>query len=167
MTPFRNRGFTLLEVLIAVLVFSLGLLGLASLMVMSVKTNHSAYLRTQASFLAQSMADRMRANSQAIWATTYNGAYPAGGINPCGGGIACSSANVAARDKFYWSQQLTDLLPNAAATIACVPTAGIVTPNLVANPPYNGLCSMQISWNESSLSHAAAVTQTFAWVFQP
>ncbi len=47
----RHRGFTLLEVLIALLVFSLGLLGMAGLLIVSVKTNHSAYLRTQASFL--------------------------------------------------------------------------------------------------------------------
>ena len=52
MQPVARRGFTLLEVLIALLVFSLGLLGLAGLMVVSVKTNQSAYLRTQASFLA-------------------------------------------------------------------------------------------------------------------
>ncbi len=55
----------MLEVLIALLVFSLGLLGMAGLLIVSVKTNHSAYLRTQASFLAQSMADRMRANMPA------------------------------------------------------------------------------------------------------
>ena len=48
----RPRGFTILEVLIALLVFSLGLLGMAGLLVISVKTNHSAYLRTQASFMA-------------------------------------------------------------------------------------------------------------------
>ncbi len=58
----RNKGFTLLEVLIAVLIFSLGMLGSAGLMVLSVRTNHSAYLRTQASFLADSMVDRMRSN---------------------------------------------------------------------------------------------------------
>ena len=43
-----SGGFTLLEVLVAVLIFSLGLVGLAGLMVISVKTNQSAYLRTQA-----------------------------------------------------------------------------------------------------------------------
>ena len=63
----RHRGFTLLEVLIALLVFSLGLLGMAGLLIVSVKTNHSAYLRTQASFLAQSMADRMRSNMPHVW----------------------------------------------------------------------------------------------------
>lgn len=167
----KSRGFTLLEVLIALLVFSLGLLGLAGLMIMSVKTNHSAYLRTQATFLAESMADRMRADPLAIWASSYNGSYPvASRIDPCSGGVACDFVNVANRDKAIWSQQLFDSLPNAAATITCTPSAGIVTPSASANPPYNGLCTMVITWNESSTQAAVSTgmqTQRFAWVFQP
>lgn len=164
----KSRGFTLLEVLIALLVFSLGLLGLAGLMIMSVKTNHSAYLRTQATFLAESMADRMRADPMAIWASSYNGNYPSSTADPCMNGAACTSANVAIRDKAIWSQQLTDSLPNAAATITCTPSAGIVTPSASANPPYNGLCAMRITWNESSTQVGVnSAAQTFAWVFQP
>lgn len=167
----RPRGFTLLEVLIAVLVFSIGLLGLAGLMVMSVKTNHSAYLRTQATFLAQSMADRMRANSMAIWTDDYDSAaYPLTGTDPCPIGTACGYVNIATHDKLAFSAQLTDLLPKSSAVIACTPTAGIVTPNLASDPPYNGLCSIQINWNESSVVVKPGTgmdTQTFAWVFQP
>jgi len=165
-----SRGFTLLEVLIALVVFSLGMLGLAALMVMSVRTNHSAFLRTQASFLGQGMADRMRANPMAIWANTYNATYPATGTIPtCAAG--CDTAALASRDKLLWSQQLTDQLgPSATATILCTPTAGIVTPNPAANPPYNGLCSMRIQWSEAAAVQGPSAnpqTQTFAWVFQP
>ena len=171
----RPRGFTLLEVLIAVLVFSIGLLGLAGLMVMSVKTNHSAYLRTQATFLAQSMADRMRANSMAIWTGDYDSAaYPLTlGTDACPIGTACGYVNIASHDKRAFSDQLTDLLPKSSAVIACTPTPGIVTPNLASDPPYNGLCSIQIKWNESSVAVDRTApgtgmdTQTFAWVFQP
>jgi len=166
----RQRGFTLLEVLIAIVVFSIGLLGLAGLMVMSVKTNHSSYLRTQATFVAQSMADRMRGNTMGIWTGAYDSAaYPLTGTDPCGIGTACSYANIATHDALAFSKQLTDLLPNSSATILCTPTAGIVTPNLAADPPYNGLCSIQVSWNEASVvkTGTGMNTQTFAWVFQP
>mgnify|MGYP001795890124 CR=1 FL=1 len=164
----RNRGFTLLEVLIAVLVFSLGMLGLAGMLVVSVKTNHSAYLRTQASFLAQSMADRMRANPKAVWTNSYNATYPAAGSDPCIGGAPCSSNNIAIRDRFYWGQQLGNFLPNPVAIIACVPAAGVATPNPAANPPYNGLCNMRITWGESSLVKGQQATpQTFVGDFQP
>ena len=71
----HTNGFTLLEVLIALLIFSLGLMGLAGLLVVSVQTNHSAYLRTQASFLAQTMADRMRANILGVWNSNYAGTF--------------------------------------------------------------------------------------------
>ncbi len=163
------RGFSLLEVLIALVIFSLGLLGMTALMAMSVKVNHSAYLRSQAVFLAQSMADRMRANSRAVWLDSYNSeSYPISGTAPCAAGAACNSASVATRDKIVWSQQLSDQLPNGKAEISCAVTTDAVVPNPAANPPYNGLCNMQINWTQSSLVREAdADTETFAWVFQP
>lgn len=169
----RHRGFTLLEVLIALLVFSLGLLGMAGLLIISVKTNHSAYLRTQASFLAQSMADRMRSNMPQVWVSAYDTSYPSGDTDPCPGGGACSRVNIATRDKAVWSTQLTDQLPNAAATIACVPTAGVAVSaqDQQNGAPYAGLCGITITWNESNLDrdpgNAGPQTQTFSWVFQP
>lgn len=56
------RGFTLLEVLIAMLVLSFGLLGLAALQAYSVKANQSANFRSQATALANMMLDNIRAN---------------------------------------------------------------------------------------------------------
>jgi type IV pilus assembly protein PilV len=168
-----HRGFTLLEVLIALLVFSLGLLGMAGLLIVSVKTNHSAYLRTQASFLAQSMADRMRTNMPRIWTNDYNATYPTGDTDPCGSGATCTRANIAIRDKALWSTQLTDQLPNASAVIACVPNAAVnMTPQEAQNgAPYSGLCDFTITWSESNLDRNAGdlapATQTFAWRFQP
>lgn len=167
------RGFTLLEVLIALLIFSLGLLGMAGLLVVSVRTNQSAYLRTQASFLAQSMADRMRANEPQVWAQAYDTDYPSGDTDPCASGVSCTRVNIATRDKALWSTQLTDLLPNSSATIACTPTAGVTvtTQDQENGAPYAGLCSMTINWSESNLDRSstdtAPVTQTFSWVFQP
>ena len=78
-----NRGVTLLEVMVSVLVFSVGLLGMAGLMLVSQRTNHSAFLRTQAGFLAQGMIDRMRANPGGVWAGSYqSAAYPETGTMP-------------------------------------------------------------------------------------
>lgn len=162
-----NRGFTLLEVLIALLIFSLGLLGMAGLMVVSVKANQSAYLRTQATFLAQSMADRMRANLGEIG--TYATSYPGSTTDPCAGGVACSPANVAAHDIAIWSTQLTDSLPNSSAAITCA-GGPLGTGTQVGAAPYNGLCTFTIQWSEASLDRTATGDpdlQTFAWVFQP
>jgi type IV pilus assembly protein PilV len=59
---FGQRGFNLVEVLIAVLVLSAGMLGLAGLQVAGMKSGYSAYLRSQAAFAAYDLLERMRAN---------------------------------------------------------------------------------------------------------
>ena len=60
--PQRSRGFTMLETLIAILIVSFGLLGIAGIYVTGVQNNKSANLRTLATQQAYDMADRMRAN---------------------------------------------------------------------------------------------------------
>ncbi|MEE9358334.1 MAG: type IV pilus modification protein PilV, partial [Sedimenticolaceae bacterium] len=58
----KGRGFSLLEVLISIVVLSVGLLGIAGLQLMSLKMNDSAYCRSQAVVLAEDMLERMRSN---------------------------------------------------------------------------------------------------------
>jgi len=65
-------GFTLLEVLIALLVLSIGLLGIGKLMMLSARANDSAYMRSQATALAYTMLDAMRANRQAAIVQGYD-----------------------------------------------------------------------------------------------
>lgn len=168
----RSTGFSLIEVMIALLVFSLGLLGMAGLLVMSVKTNHSAYLRTQASFIAQSMADRMRGNSRAIWSGAYAKTWPLGGAsggNACTAASPCDFAALADRDNRAFDSDLSNSLPNADAVIRCVRGSGANPPDTAGRPPYDGLCTIVINWSEAGLVRETAnpVKQTFAWKFQP
>jgi len=175
----KSSGFTLLEVLIALLVFSLGLLGMAGLLIVAVKTNHSAYLRTQASFLAQSMGDRMRGNTPQVWVGAYDGTYTGttGDTDPCPSGTACTRDNIATRDKAQFETQLGDQLPNASAQIDCAPDGSVaVSPSEQAGgAPYTGICHIVISWSEASLDRAqdgtpgtnSPQTETFAWTFAP
>ncbi|TXH94678.1 MAG: type IV pilus modification protein PilV [Rheinheimera sp.] len=67
-TLHRQRGISLLETLIAVLVLAIGLLGVAGLQTTNLKNSHSAHQRTMAVMLTSSMAERIRANT-AIAAT--------------------------------------------------------------------------------------------------
>ena len=168
-----NRGVTLLEVMVAVLVFSVGLLGMAGLMLVSQRTNHSAFLRTQAGFLAQGMIDRMRANPGGVWGGEYDSTgYPESGSLPaCTLGSGCDKSNIAKRDRIAWSNAMTDLLPGPKASITCTRSAlGIAVPAELMNSgtTYDGTCTMVMTWKESNLNKGSdAADQTFAWVFQP
>ena len=106
-TRLPTNGFTMVELLIAVLVLSIGLLGLAGLQAAGLRNNQSAYLRSQATILGYDIADRMRAN-RAVAAT---GAYDIA----LGGGSAGGS--VSADDLMEWKDGLETLLPSGDGSV--------------------------------------------------
>jgi type IV pilus assembly protein PilV len=167
--PLYQRGVTLIEVLVAMLVFSLGLIGAADLMVMAARSNQAAYLRTQVTFLAQGMAERMRANLIGVWSGDYNGTYPDASAQDCAAG--CTPRQLALRDRQRWSSQLrTFLPPGAKASIQCdrggVPDAP-TSEQILLRPPFGGNCAMAVAWVERRSSDSEAGSHTFAWRFQP
>jgi type IV pilus assembly protein PilV len=166
----RQQGFSMLEVLIAVLVFSLGMVGLAGLLIFAIQSNHVAYLRTQATFLAHNMANRMGANPAGLWAGKYNVSVAAPGtaVPSCAAG--CSPADLAAHDVAAWSQQVNTFLPKASGSISCSTSALSVTPagtQVDMRPPYGGTCTMTLRWNEAKSATGAQQQHIFQWVFQP
>ena len=108
MNAIKNQiGTTLIEVLIAAVVVSVGLVGLAALQTLSVKNNHSAYLRTQATFIVYDMVDRMRTNIATAQAGSYVtalGAAPSGTTN-CNIS-ACTASDLATFDINEWKCSL-------------------------------------------------------------
>ena len=113
----QNAGFTLLEVLIALLILSVGLLGLASLQTRGLATGHNAYLRGQAVLLTQDMAERIRANS-ATSGNEYVVSYDktSNGSDTC---IitSCNSGEMATFDIDQWLKSLQDTLPDGEGLI--------------------------------------------------
>jgi len=106
-----HSGFTLLEVLIALLIFSIGLLGLAGLESQSLRFNHSAYLRTQASYMAYDILDRMRANRATALNNQYNAGLSTTGTNyNCDqAATTCTTSEMALHDIYEWKQLLSQL----------------------------------------------------------
>ncbi len=111
----NQRGFTLLEILIAVVVLSVGLLGLAALQNTGTRVNHSAQLRTMATQLAHDMFDRLRANQAGVKGGWYHLPTPAD--NGCYAGEACTPAQLAAEDVLQWRQALADALPDGEGVV--------------------------------------------------
>jgi len=113
----KQAGFTLVEVLIAVLVLSVGLLGLAALQTIGTRVNHSAHLRSVATQLGYDMFDRMRANQDGFQKGFYN--LPSASSSGCFSGTACTSEQVAKEDVFEWNAYLDDQLPEGEGVV-CV-----------------------------------------------
>lgn len=111
----RARGFTLLEILVALVVLSIGLIGLAGMQSTSLRFNTDAYMRSQATALAYEMADRVRANAQALAddATAYDKGWGAEGTAnaDCRDETGCTPAAMAADDLFVWNERVSDILP--------------------------------------------------------
>jgi type IV pilus assembly protein PilV len=124
----RNNGFTLIEVLIALLVLSFGLLGLAMLQATGLRFNNDSYMRTQATILAYDLIDRIRANKAASDAgyycitttgSTCTTTAAASTAQTCGDstGGCSSSRTLAEYDLSYWYDLQTKFLaPGASAS---------------------------------------------------
>ena len=121
----RNRGFTLLEVLVALLVLSIGLLGLAALTTLGLRYNNSAYARSQATLLAYDIVDRMRANSDAAQTTTsYVIDFGEGVANQNCEASACAPAQMAVYDLGKWKTILAQTLPKGDGSVSLQDLAG-------------------------------------------
>jgi type IV pilus assembly protein PilV len=106
-----QRGFGLVESLVALVVVSVGMIGIAVLYGQGLSASRTALNRTQAVNLAADMADRIRANRRG--GASYEGA---GGDNDCDADD-CTTAELAAHDVWEWEAQVEALLPGGAGTV--------------------------------------------------
>ena len=125
----RVRGFTLVEVLVAVLVLALGVIGGAAMQLAALRTRHQSALLSGAALLASSLAERMRMNAEQMQqddaANPYLGVdyeavadtHPAAAGFTCFAPALCSSAQLAGFDMAEIKQQLRATLPGARLVI--------------------------------------------------
>ena len=120
LTKASTKGFSLIEVLIAIVILAVGLLGIAGLQVIGLQSNHSSYMRSQASLQIAAIFDRMRANrTQAL-----NDAYDVSlGTTPSG-------TSLADQDLAAWKNELAVLFPSGDGSVAC---------NM-------GMCTVTVQW---------------------
>ncbi|WP_313348741.1 type IV pilus modification protein PilV [Stenotrophomonas sp.] len=135
----RQQGFSLLEVLIAVVVLAFGLLGFALLQTMNVRYVQSANYRTQATNLAYDLSEQMRSNRfQSAWysnATFASGTKTATGVCTRPTAIVTLDQNIA-----RWQCQVVKALgDNASATVTVV----------------DGVANITISWADERWSRTA------------
>jgi type IV pilus assembly protein PilV len=109
----RHRGFTLVEVLVALVVMSVGMLGIAALYLEGLRAGRTAIYRTTAINLTADMADRIRANRNA--GAAYAGTGPGADGGCVNGPVDCTAEQLAADDWLDWSTALSNQLPDGSS----------------------------------------------------
>jgi type IV pilus assembly protein PilV len=146
-----SAAFTLVEVMVALIVLSIGLLGIASMQAMALSSTSNARMRSLAAIEAASFASMMHTN-RAYWATSApasftvvdgvisNSTLKQSGVDCTSTTTTCTPAKLAAYDTQRWATALGTVLPHPSATITCP----------VATVPMN--CTIYITWAESAVS---------------
>lgn len=128
MKPRRQRGISIVESLVALVVIAVGMLGIAGLYLSSLQSSRSAKLRAQAVQLAGSIADRIRANRDGAtaYATSGYGTGPA--AQDCDT-ERCTPAELAQDDLAHWIEDIRATLPGAARVSGVVQVTDRARPN--------------------------------------
>ena len=136
-----QKGFTLLEVLISMIVLAIGLLGMAGMQITSLRNNGSAYNKGQATQLAYDMVDRMRANKGAE--KTYATIEPTSATEQLSCkqvADPCSNVQMATNDLYQWNNLVVKVLPSGQGTITYV--APVFTVSVSWDDDRNGAVSV-------------------------
>jgi type IV pilus assembly protein PilV len=124
----RQSGFTMVEVLVALVVLAIGLLGIAALYLNSLQSGRTAIYRTEAINLAADLADRIRMNrtAQAAYGTLYADVEtPVAACATTGG---CTDAELASTDLANWKNDIAQRLPGGQGQVTVTAPVGVDEP---------------------------------------
>ena len=168
-----SRGFTMLEVLIAIVVIAFGLLGVAGLQVVALKNNQSASHRLVATTLANDMIDRVKTNAQGLISGDYDKPDPnayATQVAACLSSSGCSPQELAQNDRAEWAALVAAALPGGRA-IVCLdstPDDGVSAAAPACDGAGTTLYAVKIWWNDERNQAAdPARPLRFSWTFNP
>lgn len=165
----RQSGFTLVEVLVAALLLSIGLVGLAGLQAAALANNQSSFMRSQVTALAYDLADRMRANVVGANANGYDPSAFAV-VPTCKSNAGCTPAQLAQNDIAEWNTAIGTYLPMGQGWV-CIDS----TPNdgtTAANPQCDGTgtqFTVKIWWDDNrdgAINVTAANTERLTITYQ-
>ena len=162
----RHSGFSLLEVMVALIVMSVGLLGIAKMQALALASTATARTRSLAALEAASLASTMRAD-RAYWAAVTadpNVAITGTAVTAADATLlatspacdsvpnVCPASRIAARDLQEWATDLSQQIAGETAFINCTPSKTAPT-----------ACTINIQWKEKQIAsnqQQAAAAQT-------
>jgi len=164
------RGFTLVEVMVALTLLSIGMLGSARMQIFSTQATHAAYLRGQAVTFVQDFIDRMQANTTAAQAGNYDSADPVNYAIPADNSCSetattlasvCTPVQLAAHDRWEWSQDLVAVLPNGQGAV-CLDSDPA---DAIACDGAGNIYTVSINWSVNE--NGATTTKQYSARYKP
>ena len=156
MSSVNHKGFTLIEVLVAMVLLSLGLMGVAALQMESMRSTQNAQTRARAVVLAADIAERMRTNRGAALAGAYVTDGDDGANQNCtddlegGPTVVCTPALMVDHDLWQWRENLTSPLTGLPGeAVGSIASDGAPVPTF----------TIEIAWQEKGedLSYSLVV----------
>ena len=140
----HQRGMSLVEVMVALLVLGIGVMGYAALQLRSVKMSEDTYSRSQAMAIAQDAIERVRANIDGLptYLATNWGAELAAPATRCTytddiPAAPCNATQMVANDVYELRTTVNSMLPTGAIAVA----------------PCNQLTCVTVAWNETTVAN--------------
>jgi len=123
----KSKGFTIVEVLVAMIILSIGVLGLGVMQLTSLQNTQTGQMTSQASILAYDIIDSMRTNAPSVTAGNYGIALATAtpeAVNCYGAEADCTGAQMATSDVNHWRAALGNSLPSGNGGIATTDLGG-------------------------------------------
>lgn len=157
---YSQKGFSLIEALVAFLVLSVGMLGIASLQTMSIKAGHTASLRSVAVVKVEEIMERMRSNRTALpsYIVSTSGTGTNHGCDDLSGSVkSCTDVEMAQYDVFQWKQGLTEALPPNVTTTGSI---AVISPGAVGQGV--STVTVTVNWQERNPDSQAMVNMNYS-----
>ena len=139
----------LIEVLVALIVLSIGFLVSANMQIRGMRSNQHAYHQSQAIMLLGEMMDRMRNNREATAAGVYDGRSTGTSTKPSCYSSGCNATEIADLDLFEWSANLQPLR-GESDFVPMLPPAPDGSPAVgaISNPDVDGVYTLSLTWQQ-------------------
>jgi type IV pilus assembly protein PilV len=150
----RSGGFSLIEVLVSILIFAIGVLGIASMQAHGMKLAKDTQSLGSSVFLANSIVEKMRANMSGVEEGGYKAITGSESLIACA--RACTQVQRATNDSYEWNSMISAAMPGGKGTVKSIDDNG------TAADWRDDLYQVEIVWTETIEGLATDKSQMFA-----